>query len=48
MKKWKNQKHGPIVKTIRIRAMFLKMQIFALGGRLIISRSEISFFENAK
>ena len=48
MKKWKNQKHGPIVKMIRIRAMFLKMQIFAQGGRRIISRSEISFVKNAK
>ena len=48
MKKWKNQKHGPIVKTIRIRAMFLEMQIFARGSRLIISRPEISFFKNAK
>ena len=48
MKKWKKQKHGPIVKTIRIRAMFLEMQIFALGGRRIILRSENSFFKNAK
>ena len=48
MKKWKNQKHGPIVKTIWIRAMFLEMQIFALGDRSIILRTEISFFRKCK
>ena len=38
MKKPKNQKDGQIVKTMRITAMFLEMQISALGGWRIIFR----------
>ena len=45
MKKWKNQKDGPIVKMIRIRAVFLEMQISALGGwRMIFTW--IKFLKN--
>ena len=48
MKKMKKPKTWPDCKNDKDQGHVLGNANFALGGRLIISRSEISFFENAK
>ena len=48
MRKWKNQEHSSLQKSLPERTMFLKMQKIILGGRLRIYTTAKSFFRSSE